>query len=125
MCESSSTAKPGELATPQVCLTAVLPAALEDRVVDWLLAHAGWQIEFSVHPIATRGSLVHLAPGEECVQGFARRIELKLIVERQRLAPLLDQLNALLQGVDGGYWVLPVERFAAFASPAAQREGRA
>lgn len=100
---------------PRVCLTALVPAAQEDRLVDWLLAHEGWHIEFSVHAVAARGPLVHLAAGEERVQGYARRVEVKLIVERERLQPLLDALNTLLQGVDGGYWVVPVERYGAFA----------
>jgi hypothetical protein len=100
--------------TPQVCLTVLVPVAVEDRVVDWMLANAGWKIEFSVHAVAARGPLVHLAQSEERVQGFARRVELKLIIERPALEPLLLELTALLAGVDGGYWVLPVERFVAF-----------
>jgi hypothetical protein len=117
--------EPSLAATPQVCLTLLLPVALEDRAVDWLLAHGERQVEFSVHPVAARGPLVHLALGEERVQGHARRIELKLILGRQDLEPLLGELTALLDGVDGGYWVLPVERFAAFGKAAAQSGAQA
>jgi hypothetical protein len=64
--------------------------------------------------VAARGPLVHLAVSEERVQGYADRVELKLIIERERLDPLLAEACSLLAGADGGYWVLPVERFAAF-----------
>jgi len=100
--------------TPQVSLTILVPASVEERVVDWLLLHEDWQIEFSVHAVAARGPLVHLARNEEQVQGFARRVELKLIIERTRLDDLITEIQTLLAGVDGGYWVLPVERFATF-----------
>lgn len=106
--------------SPQVCLTVLIPAAVEDRAVDWLLSHADWQIEFSVHSVAARGPLVHLALSEERVRGFAQRVELKLIIARARLDALIHAFETLLVGVDGGYWVLPVERFAAFGKAATQ-----
>jgi hydrogenase maturation factor len=68
------------LLSPRVCLTLLVPRALEDRVVDWLLVHSGSAIEFSVHAVAARGPLVHLAVSEERVQGYADRVELKLII---------------------------------------------
>ncbi len=105
-----------------VCLTILIPAAVEDRAVDWLLSHADWQIEFSVHPVAARGPLVRLALNEERVRGFAHRVELKLIVARTRLDALVDAFESLLAGVDGGYWVLPVERFCAFGLVAVKTE---
>lgn len=108
------------LPSPQVCLTVLIPAAVEDRAVDWLLSHADWQIEFSVHAVAARGPLVHLALSEERVQGFAHRVELKLIVARAQLDALIQAFETLLVGVDGGYWVLPVERFSAFGKAALQ-----
>lgn len=111
-----------EFTSPQVCLTVLVPASLEDRVVDWLLTHADWQIEFSVHGVAARGPLVHLGLNEELVQGFAQRVEFKLIIARARLDALLQEINALLAGADGGYWVLPVERFSPFSKAAPTTE---
>ncbi len=102
--------------TPEVCLFVLVPTAVEDRLVDWLISHADWQIEFSVHPVAARGPLVHMSASDELVQGFARRVEFKLIVRRERIAALVQAVDALLAGVDGGYWVMPVERFASFRS---------
>lgn len=100
--------------SPHVCLTLLVPVSVEDRVVDWLLAHADWPVEFSVHPVAARGPLVRLALSEERVHGYARRVELKLILDRGRLDGMVAEVESLLAGVDGGYWVSPVERFAGF-----------
>jgi len=82
--------------SPLICLCILVPAAAEDRVVDWLLTHEDWQIEFSVHPVAARGPL--------------------LIIQRTQLDTLIDEVCSLLTGVDGGYWVVPIERFATFAT---------
>lgn len=109
--------------SPLACLTVLLPAAAEERVVDWLLARPGPAIEFSVHSVAARGPLVRLEAGEEQVRGHAHRIEVKLIAERPTIEALTTEVSQLMAGTPGGYWVLPVERFAAFG--AATRPGQA
>lgn len=106
----------------QVCLSVVFPLSVEDRVVDWLLTHPSWKTEFSIHAVAARGPLVRLASGEERVNGFANRAELKMLMERSLLDQMLVELEALMAGVDGGYWVLPVERFAVFGRLGAKTE---
>jgi hypothetical protein len=106
--------------SPRVCLTVLVPETLEERVVDWLLTHPDWQVEFSVHRVAARGPLVRLALNDERVQGYAQRVELKLIIERSQLPALLTEVQALLAGLEGGYWVLPVEQFGGFAKASVQ-----
>lgn len=101
-------------ATPLACLTVLLPAAAEERMVDWLLSRAGPAIEFSVHSVAARGPLVRLEDGEEQVRGHAHRVEIKLIADRATIDTLVAETCQLMAGTPGGYWVLPVERFAAF-----------
>ena len=108
--------------SPWVSLTLLVPAALRARVVDWLLAREDAQLEFSVHGVAAHGPLVRLSVDEEQVQGFADRVEVKLIVERPRLSALIEGIEALLAGAEGGYWVRPLERFAAFPPKTAQRD---
>jgi hypothetical protein len=102
--------------SPLVCVTVLVPTAVEERVVDWLLTHPDWRIEFSAHPVAARGPFVRLALNEEQVQGYAQRVELKLIVERSQLDALVGQIKTLLPGIDGGFWVLPIERLEGFSS---------
>ena len=99
---------------PHACLTLLVPAGAEDRLVDWLMGHVEWPVEFSVHAVAARGPLVNLDAGEERVQGFARRVECKLILPRHLVDALVTDLQQRLGQVDGGFWVTPVERFAAF-----------
>lgn len=101
--------------SPLVCLTLVLPRASEDRVIDFLMARHEDGVEFSAHPVAARGPLVHMAETDEQVAGFARRIELRLVLPRPTARRLLVDMEALLAGVDGGWWASPVEVFSAFA----------
>lgn len=108
-------------ATRLACLTVLLPNAAEERLVDWLLARPGPAIEFSVHRVAARGPLVRLEAGEEQVRGHAQRVEVKLIALRPVIDALLDEIGPLMAGTPGGWWVLPVERFAAFTGDADAR----
>lgn len=112
-------------ASPLACLTVLLPSATEDRLVDWLLARDGAPIEFSVHAVAARGPLVRLAPGDEQVRGHAQRVEVKLIAPRLVIDGLTRDIARLMAGTPGGYWVMPVERFAAFDAPPAAPGARA
>ena len=100
--------------SPLVCLTLLLPASAEDRVIDWLLEQPDRPIEFSVHRVAARGPLVRLRADDEQVQGFAERAEVKLILERDLCRSLVSSLRALLEEVEGGWWTLPVEAFGTF-----------
>ena len=97
-----------------VCLVLLIPASAEDRVVDWLLEHPDRRIEFSVHRVAARGPLVQLQADDERVRGFAERVEVKLVLERELCLSLVSSLRVLLENVEGGYWMLPVEAFGTF-----------
>ncbi|MEX8497164.1 MAG: DUF3240 family protein [Leptothrix ochracea] len=97
-----------------VCLNLVLPLAMQDAVVDWLLGHPALQVEFSQHVVSARGPWVRLAPGEEEVQGSAARVQIQLIVERTLAQSITDEMERLFRGADGGYWLTPVERMGAF-----------
>lgn len=101
-------------ASAQASVTVLVPASVEDRVVDWLLTDVEWRTEFSVHPVCARGPRVRLALSDERVHGFARWVEVRLIVKRPRLDSLVAALEGVLAGVEGGYWVQPVERFSGF-----------
>ena len=109
--------------SPRACVTLLVPASIESRVVDWLLAGSGTgsgrDIEFSVHQVAAHGPLVNLDSSDEQVLGYSQRIEVKMIVDRLLLNALLVSLDRLLSGVEGGYWVMPVERFVVFGSTSA------
>lgn len=101
-----------------VCLTLLIPAVAEPKITDWLIDHPTWQVELSAHQVSSRGPLVRLSSIEERIEGCALRVELRLIVQRGLLSELLGELLPLMQGLDGGYWVTPLENFAAFGGSA-------
>ncbi len=98
----------------------LVPETSEHRVTDRLLMHPEWQLEFSVHGVAAHGPLVRLAGSEERVQGRASRREIKLVIERARLPLLLGELRSLTRGMDGGWWVMPIEQIGSFDSVAGE-----
>ena len=100
--------------TSHLWLTLLVPLHAEERVIDFLLSHDDAGIEFSMHSVAARGPLVRMDRGDERVLGFASRVEVKLILSQPVFNELIAPLNALLSGVDGGYWVTPIARFGPF-----------
>jgi hypothetical protein len=104
--------------TTMVCLTLLVPQHAENLVVDALMAHDAGQVEFSMHAVHARGPLVRLSGPDDQVRGFARRVEVKLILPQAACDALLPALQAVLAGVDGGYWLTAVQGFAAFDSGA-------
>ncbi|MDE2274990.1 MAG: DUF3240 family protein, partial [Burkholderiales bacterium] len=99
-----------------VCLTMLVPPQAQDRLIDFLCAPGAVPAEFSMHPVSARGPLVRMRRGDEQVQGYAQRTEVKLILERADCEALIAPLRALLAGVDGGYWITAVERFEPFGA---------
>lgn len=92
-----------------VCLSIVVPAHAEDRLIDFLLsAPADSRIEFSMHAVAARGPFVAMQPGEEEVRGFASRVEATLLLSDAECSRVLPNIRELLSGTDGGYWLTPV-----------------
>jgi len=111
--------------TRLVCLTLLVPQHAENLVVDLLMAHDAGQIEFSMHAVDARGPLVRLSSNEDQVRGFARRLEVKLILQQAACDALLPTLQAVLAGVDGGWWLTAVQGFAAFEAAATPAGGAA
>jgi hypothetical protein len=104
--------------TSTVCLTLLVPLHAEERLIDFLLAQTDAAIEFSMHTVAARGPLVHMQPGQEQVRGYATRVEAKLMLPERQLPRLLQRVQRLLAGTDGGWWVTRVAAFGQFGSGA-------
>ncbi|MBI5333927.1 MAG: DUF3240 family protein [Burkholderiales bacterium] len=108
-----------------VCLTVLVPAHAAQQLVDYLMTDEHADVEFSMYEVAARGPLVHLAREEDQVRGFARRTVARLLLDRDRCTALIGRLTELLAGLEGGYWITPVEGRGRFAGPVAQSEAQA
>jgi len=88
-------------------LTINLPPALEDNVVDWLLA-SDLDQGFTSYRADGHGSAHDQLSIDEQVRGRQRRLELRLVLDRSRLDDLVGSLRKEFSGADIFYYVLPV-----------------
>jgi hypothetical protein len=90
-------------------LTLNLPLALEDEVLDVLLAHPDWSDGFSVVHTEAFGRDVALPSVMEQIRGRAKRCDVRLSLARDRVELVLAALKHACPNPSISYRVLPVE----------------
>ena len=91
------------------CLfTLVLPAALEEDVLDILLAHPQWVSGFSVLQGHGMGADARLVSAMEQVQGRARRVLVQATMRQHDVPALLQALRAQMASPEVAYWATPL-----------------
>jgi hypothetical protein len=96
-------------------LTLALPAALEEELLDYLLAHPEWTDGFSVAHEEGFGKGATLVSTMEKVRGRARRCVVTVLMERQCLDPLLQGLQREFPTPEICWWTVPLTGFGRFA----------
>ncbi len=108
---------------PDVLLTLALPLALEEDVLDVLVAHAGQAAGFTVLAAEGLGRHEHLSSAMEQILGRSRRRLVQVAMAQPDVQPLLTALRQAVQNPAIVYWVTPLLAFghlgAAEAAPAA------
>jgi hypothetical protein len=97
-----------------VVLTLILPAALEEDVLDHLLAHPEWVTGFTTAAAEGHGRNAVLQTTSEQIRGRARRRVVTLLVANATLDSLLGSLRAAFQNPEMAYWVTPLLGFGRF-----------
>jgi hypothetical protein len=90
----------------------VLPA-LEERIVDWLLARSGGG--FTSFPVAGLSTRHDNLTAAEQVAGYQRRRQFNVQIPASEVDRFLNELRNLLGAADVRYWVLPVTRCGTFS----------
>lgn len=85
----------------------VLPA-LEERIVDWLLARSG--VGFTSFPVAGMSARHDKLTAAEQVTGYQRRRQFNVQMPAGEVERFLHELRNLLGAADVRYWVLPISR---------------
>jgi hypothetical protein len=91
----------------QCLLVLIVPPALEEPLVDWLLDHPNLG-GFSTTPIHGHGSGKAGLSAIEQVTGRRRRIQFQLHVTWEQAQTILDGLQGDLPEADVHYWLLPL-----------------
>lgn len=94
--------------SPDVCLTLVIPPALEDALVDFLLARSETVGHFTSGPVDAHGGDISYGSTAEQVRGRARRLRLQALMVNADVHRLLDELRTQLPGADIYFWTAPL-----------------
>ncbi len=102
---------PATVPSPDCVLTLSLPRALEEEVLDHLMAHPDLATGFTLWQGQGMGTRVELTSAMEQVQGRARRVFVQVALSRQHVPALLGALRAELGSAGITYWVTPLLAF--------------
>lgn len=94
--------------TGNVLLTLVVPHAVEDAVLDLLLAHPEMVGGFTTTQGEGHGAAVALLSAAEQVRGSARRTTVRLVVPPATAEDLVELLRQNLAGAHLFYWITPI-----------------
>ncbi|MCC7259260.1 MAG: DUF3240 family protein [Gammaproteobacteria bacterium] len=91
-----------------VQLTLAAPRHLEENLVECLLAHPEWATGFTLVRAEGHGTRSDSLSAQERVRGRTDRCEVQVVMEADRVQPLLDSLKTDLPTRDVSYWIVPV-----------------
>lgn len=97
-----------------VVLTISLPNALEEDLLDHLLAHPEWVSGVTTLLAEGYGRDSSLQTTVEQIRGRARRRVVILLIKQEHLEPLLASLRTAFQSQEMAYWVTPLLQFGRF-----------
>lgn len=89
-------------------LRLVVPARLEEEVLDHLMSHPEWVSGFSVGHEEGFGSGATLTSAMEKVRGRSRRAVITALMEKQHVEPLLSGLAQAFPSPEVFWWISDV-----------------
>lgn len=95
-------------AKPDNLLTLIAPAALEDSLVDLLLALPAMAGGFTAHAADGHGREIALVGANENVRGRGERVCIRLALHAESVQPLLAELRSALPEANVFYWLTPL-----------------
>ncbi|MDN4987059.1 DUF3240 family protein [Bradyrhizobium sp. WYCCWR 13022] len=100
-----------------VCLTLIAAQSLRDELFDYLSEQRDLVSGFTASDAAGHGPDVRLQTSAERVKGHADELMVRMILERQAAAELLERLKAAFLGSRIVYWIVPVSEFGVIDVP--------
>ncbi|HZR76388.1 DUF3240 family protein [Bradyrhizobium sp.] len=94
-----------------VCLTLVAARSLRQELFDYLSEQRDITSGFTASDIAGHGPDVRLQTSAEQVKGHADELMIRIVLQAQDAAQLLERLKATFAGTRMVYWIMPVSEF--------------
>jgi len=94
-----------------VCLTLIAARSLRQELFDYLSEQSDVASGFTASEVAGHGPDVRLQTSEERVKGHADELMVRIILQAQGAAQLLERLKTAFAGSRIVYWIMPVSEF--------------
>jgi Protein of unknown function (DUF3240) len=94
-----------------VCLTLIAARSLRQELFDYLSEQSDLTAGFTASDIAGHGPDVRLQTSTEQVKGHADELMVRIILQVEAAAQLLERLRTAFAGSRMVYWIMPVSEF--------------
>lgn len=94
-----------------VCLTLIAARSLRQELFDYLSEQSDLTAGFTASDIAGHGPDVRLQTSAEQVKGHADELMVRIILQAEAAAQLLERLKTAFAGSRMVYWIMPVSEF--------------
>ena len=105
------------MTTEFVCLTLIAALSLRDELFDYLGEQRDLISGFTASDAAGHGPDVRLQTPAEQVKGHADELVVRIILQAQDAAQLLERLKTAFAGSRMVYWIMPVSQFGVIDVP--------
>ena len=105
------------MTTEFVCLTLIAARSLRDDLFDYLGEQRDLISGFTASDAAGHGPDVRLQTPAEQVKGHADELMVRIILQAQDAAQLLERLKTAFAGSRMVYWIMPVSQFGVIDVP--------
>ena len=105
------------MTTEFVCLTLIAALSLRDELFDYLGEQRDLISGFTASDAAGHGPDVRLQTPAEQVKGHADELVVRIILQAQDAAQLLERLKTAFAGSRMVYWIMPVSEFGVIDVP--------
>jgi Protein of unknown function (DUF3240) len=105
------------MTTEFVCLTLIAARSLRDELFDYLGEQRDLMSGFTASDAAGHGPDVRLQTPAEQVKGHADELMVRIILQAQDAAQLLERLKTAFAGSRMVYWIMPVSQFGVIDVP--------
>jgi len=105
------------MTTELVCLTLTAALSLRDELFDYLGEQRDLISGFTASDAAGHGPDVRLQTPAEQVKGHADELVVRIILQAQDAAQLLERLKTAFAGSRMVYWIMPVSEFGVIDVP--------
>ena len=105
------------MTTELVCLTLIAARSLRDELFDYLGEQRDLISGFTASDAAGHGPDVRLQTPAEQVKGHADELMVRIILQAQDAAQLLERLKTAFAGSRMVYWIMPVSQFGVIDVP--------